>query len=116
MLRYAKICLIALLVSGCAGFQRNCSSFNATTFGSDWIVTQNRVDGTPYLCWILRGTSISNEDKSDGIYWLDPQHGHLVHLAGWYDRVQVSSGNFQSAATLIGVDAAKCNDGKYPSN
>lgn len=108
------IWLLALL-SGCAGFQRGCASGCATSFGADWIVVQQRgVDGKPYNCWLLQDVSISNEQASDGIYWLEPS-GHLVHIAGQYARVQVTGKQFKTAAKLIGVDAELCRGGAYPT-
>lgn len=107
--------LMSLMMAGCAGMQRGCSSFNAENFGSDWIVVQQNSLGVPMYCWKLPNTSVSNESQTDGIYWLDANTGHLVHISGWYDRVQVSRQNWAGAAKLLGVDTNKCEDGKYPS-
>ena len=110
--RIAVVLSLAVL-SGCAGVQRSCSSWRAGSFGADWIVVQLRADGTPVNCWQLRNTSIDNESQSDGIYWLDPHHRHLVHISGWYNRVQVSNGDFAQAAGLLGVELDRCEDGRY---
>lgn len=107
-LRYLPF--LALL--GCAGLQRDCSSCNAGSFGADWVVVQYRFDGTPINCWKLQNVGISNEEHSDGIFWQDPS-GHLVHISGWYNRVQVNGGNFDAAATAIGVEMARCQNGTY---
>lgn len=101
-----------LLLAGCASMQRDCSSCNAGTFGSDWIVLQYGFDGTPINCWRLTNTAISNEQHTDGIFWQDPS-GHLVHISGWYNRVQVNNGDFAGAAKSIGIDVDRCKDGKY---
>jgi len=103
--------LMFIFMVGCAGIDRDCSSCNASNFGADWIVVQYGFDGTPINCWKLSGTAISNEDKSDGIFWTG--HGHLVHISGWYNRIQVDGGRFEEAAKLIGVDLSRCNDGVY---
>ena len=103
---------LLLLVTACAGFERSCSSQMATSFGSDWIVLQYGFDGTPINCWKLNDTSIANEEHTDGIYWKDPA-GHLVHVSGWYNRVQVSSHDFDGAAKAIGVEMSGCSNGKY---
>ena len=100
-----------LLLAGCAGTSRGCASCNAENFGADWIVVQYRMDGSPVNCWQLRSTSIVNEPHSDGIYWQTP-NGHLVHVSGWYNRVQVI-GSFESAAKEVGVDLASCPGGRY---
>jgi hypothetical protein len=113
-LRRSHLALL-LVLGGCAGFQRSCSSGCAEAFGSDWMVVQYRFDGTPISCWRLSNTSIRNEDNSDGIYWLDPGGRHLVHISGWYNRVQVSGGDFDRAGNLLGIDARKCGDGHYPA-
>lgn len=105
--------LVLFLMTSCAGFNRGCASCNAGAFGSDWIVVQYKMDGTPINCWRLHDTSVSNEQQTDGIYWLDPESNHLVHISGWYNRVQIKNANFESAAKLIGIDLNKCQNGRY---
>lgn len=108
------VLILAVTLSGCSGFDRWFASFKATQFAGDWIVVQYRFDGVPFNCWKLRDTSISNESYSDGIYWKDSGSPHLVHISGWYNRVQVIGGQYETAATLIGVDLTQCGNGKYP--
>jgi hypothetical protein len=103
-----------LLLTACASMERDCSSCNAGTFGSDWIVLQYGYDGTPINCWRLTNTAISNEQHTDGIFWQDPA-GNLIHISGWYNRVQVISGNFEGAAKSLGIELNRCSDGKYLS-
>lgn len=111
----SKIWVVVLALSGCAGWERGCSSYGAESFGADWIVVQQRMtDGAAYNCWILQDVSVANEGHSDGIYWKDTT-GHLIHIAGQYARVQVEAKKFKSAARLVGVDADKCRGGVYPS-
>lgn len=111
--------LVVLLVSmaigtnSCAGWSRGCSSCTAESFGSDWIVVQYGYDGVPINCWKLVNASIANEGSSDGIYWVDTQTGHLIHISGWYNRVQVTGGRFEEAAKLLGVELEKVKNGKY---
>ncbi len=104
-----------VLMTGCAGVSRDVSSLVAREVGADWIVVQYRFDGTAINCWKLRSVGITNEPQSDGIFWKDSRTGHLVHIAGWYNRVQVSGGDFASAARLTGIDEASCRAGVYPS-
>lgn len=114
--RKGALILSALAVTGCASLNRGCSSWTAESFGGDWVVVQYKFDGTPINCWKLKNVSITNESGSDGIYWKDTVTGHLVHIAGWYNRVQVTGGHYGDAAALIGVEDAKCGNGKYPRN
>lgn len=115
MKRILSLTLLALLLVGCAGFNRGCSAWNAQNFGSDWLVVQYKMDGQPMNCWVLKGESVSNEHSSDGIYWKDTTTGHLVHISGWYNRVQLDgSTGLAEAAKLVGVDASKCGNGVYP--
>jgi hypothetical protein len=97
---------------GCAGMDRGCASCSAESFGADWVIVQYRNDGKPIACWKLRGSSVSNETHSDGIYWKD-QANHLVHISGWYNRVQVANGDYASAAASVGVNADDCTSGVY---
>jgi hypothetical protein len=101
-----------LFLVGCAGMQRDCSSCNASNFGGDWIVLQYGFDGKPINCWKLANTAIVNESGTDGIYWQDTG-GHLVHISGWYNRVQVFHSDYTGAAKSIGVNLDKCVNGKY---
>lgn len=101
-----------LLCTGCAAVQRDCSSCGAENFGSDWVVIQYGYDGHPINCWQLRNTAITNEDQTDGIYW-QSRSGHLVHISGWYNRVQVTGGDFSGAAKQLGITLSLCSEGKY---
>lgn len=99
---------MSLLLVGCAGYQRGCTNKIAITFGSDWLVVQHAADGSVSNCWKLASTSIGNEEKSDGIYWQSP-NGHLIHLSGWYTRVQVAKESWKDAAAELKVDLSKCH-------
>jgi hypothetical protein len=112
MKRRIAVFLMFLMLTGCAGVQRGCSSIWATQAGADWIVVQYGYNGDPINCWKLQNVSITNENSSDGIYWKEGS-GHLVHIAGWYNRVQVSNGRYDEAAKLLGVDLSKIANGRY---
>ncbi len=113
MTRSIFFIFILLFFAGCAGLGRGCSSWQANNFGSDWIIVQYKFDGTPINCWKLNDVSVTNETNSDGIYWKD-ESGHLVHISGWYNRVQVQGGRYEEAAKLVGVDINLIGNGKYP--
>jgi hypothetical protein len=76
---------------------------------------QYAYDGRPFHCWKLRDVAV---DSSVGgnVNWQDSENGHLVHLTGWENRVQVVGGDFDGAARLVGVEASKCNNGRYPAD
>lgn len=107
------VVLMVLMLAGCAGVQRGCSSWWAESVGSDWVVVQYGYNGDPINCWKLQNVSITNEGGSDGIYWKDGATGHLVHISGWYNRVQVAGGRYDEAAKLLGVEINKIKNGKY---
>lgn len=101
--------LLMLLIVGCAGVERSCSSCAAQTIGSDWIVVELReLDGTPYRCWMLEEVSIANEESSDGIYWKDPNTGNMVHVSGSYDRVQVVDDQWDEALAIVNLTEGEC--------
>lgn len=112
MKKHLSSIMFALLLVGCAGLERDCSGFSASNFGSNWLVLQYGFDGKPINCWRLENTAIDNESGTDGIFWLE-KNGHLVHISGWYNRVQVNNSDWKGAADSIGVDVNKCLDGKY---
>lgn len=111
--KYVTGTLTALAIAGCAGTQRSCSSSCASELGADWLVVQYKYDGEPMNCWQLHNTSVANEHTSDGIYWLDAKSRNLVHISGWYNRVQVENDAWKEAANAVGVDLEKCVGGKY---
>lgn len=111
MKKIMSLVLTLLFVGACAGWQRDCSSCTAGSLGADWIIVQYANDGAPIACWKLDDVAVSNEDKSDGIFWV--QDGHLVHISGWYNRVQVDGGRYAQAAQLLGVRLGLCVNGKY---
>ncbi|OGH69018.1 MAG: hypothetical protein A2754_00975 [Candidatus Magasanikbacteria bacterium RIFCSPHIGHO2_01_FULL_47_8] len=100
--------LFALLLVGCAGLSRDCSSCTAGSFGADWVVVQMDMNGGPYRCWELPNTSVTNEPHSDGIFWKENASGNLVHLSGHYNRVQVVGGNWERAFEELGLTKAAC--------
>lgn len=108
-----KTIALCLLLSGCAGVTRSCTAFKAESFGSDWIIVQNDINMKPSMCWKLPNASVTTENSGAGAYWLDPHGGHLVHIAGWFNRVQVANGDWDGAAKSLGIDLSKCNDGIY---
>ena len=113
-MRLWRVALVALLTTGCASTYKGCAQFGASAFGSDWIVVQYAQDGTPFHCWKLRGASVTGTEGGS-VDWQDTSNGHLVHLTGWENRVQVVRGDFQTAAKLVGVDADRCGSGVYPA-
>jgi hypothetical protein len=102
---------MAMLLAGCAGLSRGCSSVGAEAFGGDWVIVQYSTQGAPIRCWKLANVSITNEPQSDGIYWVG--ESGLVHISGWYNRVQVVNGKFGAAAAELGVSLGGCAGGTY---
>ena len=100
-------------MTGCAGMQRGCDSSIAESFGADWIIAQFDNAGKPFNCWKLKNTSVTNEKASDGIYWTEG--ANLVHISGWYNRVQVQNRQWAQAADSIGINLKSCKGGVYPS-
>ena len=107
--KFSFFFLFLAAFSGCAGIQRGCSSVGASSFGADWVIVQMDDRGVPYRCWTLEDTSVTNEEDSDGIYWLSP-NGHLVHISGHYNRVQVEGGRWDEAYRELGLTANLCRD------
>lgn len=101
--------LLAVLVVGCAGMQRDCASCSASAVGADWVIVQFNAQGHPFRCWALPNTSVENEPHSDGIYWLDP-HGNLVHISNNYNRVQVNGGRWSEAYHSVGLTEQRCRE------
>lgn len=99
--------LALALIPGCVGLTRGCSSGMATSFGADWVIVQMSDDGIPYRCWVLEETSVTNEENSDGVYWLS-RDGHLVHISGHYNRVQVEGGRWNEAYAELGLTEELC--------
>jgi hypothetical protein len=114
MKRAVTLFFLCLLMAGCAGMYRGCSSYSAQALGANWLVVQFDNAGKPFNCWQLRNTSIANEQASDGIYWVDGSH--LIHISGWYNRVQINGNSpqdFEQAAKLLGIELNRCTNGAY---
>jgi hypothetical protein len=103
------------LVAGCAGFNKSCSQFSAASFGSDWIVVQYTQDGKPFHCWKLTGASVESS-QGGNVDWQDPKNGHLMHITGWENRVQVQHKDWPGAGKLLNIDVNQCDNGVYPAN
>ena len=100
--------LLLILIPGCAGVERSCSGCWADSVGADWVIVELREqDGTPYRCWELRGVSVSNEEASDGIYWLTGDD-NLIHISGSYDRVQVKDGQWDQTFREVNLTQEVC--------
>ena len=75
--------------------------------GTDWVVAQYGYDCKPINCYKLVNAAVTNEPQSDGIYWED-SNGNLVHISGWYERVQVERNQWEQAAKTLRVDLKDC--------
>jgi len=91
------------------GCQRNLKQFwhNDVT-GTDYVVVELRLDGTPYRCWTLEDVAIAQETDSDGIYWANNKTGNLIHVSGSYDYVQVVGDNWDAAFSQINMTKEVC--------
>lgn len=69
--------------------------------------------GRPFHCWKLRSASVGSTEGGQ-VDWQSAD-GHLVHLTGWENRVQVMRGDFVGAGRLLGIDADRCGNGAYPA-
>lgn len=105
--------LLVLLTTACAGTQKQCAAYKASRFGADWIVVQYTQDGRPFHCWKLTGVALDS-GTGGNVDWKDPG-GHMMHITGWENRVQVVDRDFAGAARLVGVDASRCGEGIYPT-
>ena len=99
--------MLIFLCSSCAGFERKCSATCASSVGADWIVVQYTVAGDPLRCWRLEDVSVSNEQSSDGIYWLSDD-GNLVHISGQYNMVQVEGNRWREGYAELGLTESLC--------
>lgn len=113
MNRRVFIVLLTIFATGCAGFSKGCSQSMAGGFGANWVVVQYTVEGKPFHCWKLQGVSLSSEEGG-GVNWKDSTNGHLVHITGWENRVQVIRNDYDTAGKLLGIDASLCDNGVYP--
>ncbi len=101
-----KIVLFCLLFTGCAGLQRDCASGCASNIGSDWVIVQFAADGHTIHCWELHDVAVDSDNSND-VYW-QTNSGHLVHIEGWYNRVQVQNGDFSDARRAMGLGEETC--------
>lgn len=110
-MKKAILYLLLCCIAGCAGWNRGCSSWQAQALGADWVIVQLNAYGKVIRCWQLEQVSVANEEGSDGIYWKN-EIGNLVHLSGFYNRVQVHNGNWENAFETLGLDGKDCKSNK----
>lgn len=106
-MRKLSIAFLVLVLCSCAGMQRECTSCCASELGSDWVIVQMDGFGRVMRCWELHDVSVANESSSDGIYW-QSEDGHLVHISGFYNRVQVDHGGWDEAYAELGLTKEVC--------
>jgi len=107
--KFASMMLIGLFMMSCVGVKRGCSSCLAEATGANWVVVElTEATGTPYRCWQLVNVSISNEDRSDGIYWQDRDSGNLIHISSSYDYVQVKNDKWDLALAEVNMTVESC--------
>jgi len=87
---------------------RGAAAYTAAATGANWVVVQLDMNGHAFRCWSLVRTSVVNESDSDGIYWLDPDSGNLVHISGMYNRVQVADEHWDHAYHELGLTHDLC--------
>lgn len=97
---------VAFLSTGCAGTMRKCDMACSSEMGANWLVVQRDNAGKTVRCWKLYDVSIGDSAEVDGIYW-QAVDGSIVHITGWFDRVQVES-SWDKAAALLDVDLTTC--------
>lgn len=106
-MRKLTFALLLLLLCSCAGIGRRCSSACASGLGADWIIVQLDGFGRPMRCWELHDVSVANEEASDGVYW-NSSDGHLVHISGFYNRIQVENKGWDVAYGELGLTKELC--------
>lgn len=87
---------VAIFVSvGPKGCSRKVASWQASSYGADWLVVQYAQDGSVIAWWELRDSSVASSEGSDGIYFTEAA-GNVVHLGGHYVYVQVNNGDWDT--------------------
>lgn len=99
--------VIAVVITGCATF-----GYSSGTYGPDSMVVQYTEDGRPSHCWKLRSTQLRVLGNGT-LEWIDLSTRNTVHVTGRTSHVKVEYGNFDGAAKILGVEAARCTDGVY---
>jgi hypothetical protein len=79
--------LFAAVAVGPNGIKTGCAGWQASAYGSDWIVVQYAQSGCVLSSWELKDEAIKNESGSDGIFFVG-EEGDVVHLSGHYIYVQ----------------------------
>lgn len=90
------------------GARRGCTAVVADATGANWLIVTYNLYGDPFRCWELHEVAVTNESQSDGIYWKEA-NGNLVHLSGFYNRIQVTNGNWEAAFASLGITQEQCH-------
>jgi hypothetical protein len=75
-----------VVIIGPAGLYNKFNAWQASAYGSDWLIVQYAQNGSVITHWELEDAAVHSEDSSDGIYFTT-DHG-VVHLSGHYVYIQ----------------------------
>ena len=74
---------------------------------SDWLVVQQRADGTPSHCWALRHTNVVLGYGGTWVSWPTPG-GNTVYVTNPLIRVQIRHGSWSEAYSDLGITQEVC--------
>ena len=94
-----------LLCWGPAGIKTTFSGWQASAYGSDWLVVQYAQSGCVITSWELEDEAVQNESSSDGIFFVT-EEGPVVHLSGHYAYVQSPDSQVRKDLLEVG----RCSD------
>lgn len=98
---------VLLMLTGCAGVQRDCRGCSSEVGGANWLVVQYTMSGSVLHCWKLDNVAMENEPHSDGIYW-EESGGNVVHISNLYNAVQLNGSNWDAAEQRLNLTAKDC--------
>lgn len=93
--------VLVFVIMGPAGIKTSFKGWQASAYGSDWIVVQYAQSGCVITHWKLEDEAIHNESDSDGIYFVT-EEGPVVHLSGHYVYVQNPTAEIEETLLVQG--------------
>ena len=90
------ILFLLFLIIGPNKINRFWQNYKADAYGSDWLVVQYDMTGSPIQYWELKDKSIGSEFNSDGIFFTDNDN-LVIHLSGFYNYIEIKDNNFEKA-------------------
>jgi len=93
------VAILLVVLIGPKGLEKEYHKWRTGAYGSDWLVIEYTDDGYVMDFWELHNCFISNEEESDGIYFVyeENKKSQVVHISGRYKLIEIKNDQWEWA-------------------